>query len=1087
MKKYLATILLVLSLCSVSVMAEKADTTKKDPLNTSKFGGLKFRSIGPAFTSGRIADFAVNPKNHSEYYVASASGHVWKTINAGTTFEPVFDNCNSYSIGCVVIDPNNSNVVWVGTGENNHQRALGYGDGVYKSIDGGKSFKNMGLKDSRQIGGIVIDPRNSNVVYVAAEGSVWGPGGDRGLFKSVDGGKTWKKALNISENTGVNNIVFDPRDPNVLYATSEQRRRHVYTKINGGPESAVYKSIDAGETWEKIMSGLPTVDIGGTGIAVSPVNPDYVYIIVEAAEGKSGFFRSTNRGASWDKMSDHVAQGQYYNEIYCDPKDVEKVYSVETITNVTEDGGKTWKSLGNNSRHVDDHALWIDPDDTKHFLIGGDGGVYESFDGGKNYVFKSNLPVTQLYRVNVDNSEPFYYVYGGTQDNNSFGGPSRTINADGIVNGDWFVTNGGDGFWTAIDPTNPNIVYAEAQYGNMVRYDKKSGEVIDIRPEPRKGELTYKWNWDTPLIISAHSPSRLYCAANKIFRSDDHGDTWEVISDDLTRQLDRNTWQVMGKYWSVDAVSKDVSTSLFGEIVSLVESPVKENLIYAGTDDGLIQVSEDAKTWTKTEKFPGVPEYTYVSDILADKFNENIVYAAFNNHLRDDFKPYLLKSNDKGKSWESIAGNLPANGMVHSIEQDFINPNLLFVGTEFGFYFSFDGGEKWIQLKSGLPAIPVRDIAIQKRENDIVIATFGRGFYILDNYSPLREVTKELFEKDAYLFPIKDALMYIPKWERYGQGSTYYKAPNPEFGATFSYYFKEVPKTLKQIRKEKEKDLFKDGKPIPQPTYAELQTEEKEIAPYFIFTIMDETGNVVRKINSEAKDGINRIVWDLKYESAQPINLKDDKFDPVAKGNSGLLAMPGNYKVAMALVTREGIKELIAPTTFNTTVLNNTTLPAANRAEVVTFQKKAMELGSIIIGTQKYTEELVKRVEFIKQALNNTPSVKPDLLQRAEQISKDLDDVLFAYNGQPSKASAEEVPPQAVPLNNRLGTMIYTQWVSTSNVTLNQKRSYEILQQEFPPILEKVKKIESEGIKPLEAELDKAGAPWTPGRLPSLR
>jgi photosystem II stability/assembly factor-like uncharacterized protein len=555
---------------------KKQQAAIKDTIKSGDFSGLKFRSIGPAYCSGRIADFAVNPKNNAEYFVAVASGNIWKTTNAGTTWEPVFDNYGSYSIGCLAMDPENSSVVWAGTGENNHQRALGYGDGVYKTIDGGKSWKNMGLKESRQIGMIAIDPRNTNVVYVAAEGSVWGPGGERGLYKTTDGGKTWNKVLDISENTGVNNVILDPRNPDVLYATSEQRRRHVFTKIGGGPESAIYKSTDAGATWEKLTSGLPGGDVGGIGIAISPVNPDYIYAIIEAAGETGGFFRSTNRGASWNKMSDHTAQGQYYNEIFCDPKDVDKVYSVETFSHFTEDGGKTWKRMSLKYRHVDDHALWIDPANTNHFLIGGDGGIYETWDGGQDFHFKNNLPVTQFYRVNVDNSEPFYFVYGGTQDNNSMGGPSRNTSSYGVVNDEWFVTNGGDGFWTAVDPTDPNIVYAEAQYGNMVRYDRKSGEAIDIRPEPRKGEDSYKWYWDTPLFISRHSHTRLYTAANKVFRSDDRGNTWQVISEDLTTGTDRNTWPVMGKYWSIDAVAKDVSTSLYGLIVSLEESPVKK-------------------------------------------------------------------------------------------------------------------------------------------------------------------------------------------------------------------------------------------------------------------------------------------------------------------------------------------------------------------------------------------------------------------------------------------------------------------------------------------------------------------------------
>ncbi|HEX2977458.1 MAG TPA: hypothetical protein VHO68_16110, partial [Bacteroidales bacterium] len=621
-KKLRFAILLAMVLSvSLGTYAQKKKTEKADTLKSGAFSGLKFRSIGPAYCSGRIADFAVNPERTNEYFVAVASGHIWKTINAGITWEPVFDNYGSYSIGCVVLDPSNPNVVWAGTGENNHQRALGYGDGVYKSTDGGKSWKNMGLKQSRQIGMIAVDPRNTNVVYVAAEGSVWGPGGERGLYKTTDGGKTWNRILFVSDNTGINNVILDPRNPDVIYATSEQRRRHVFTKIGGGPETAIYRSLDGGATFDKLTSGLPGEDMGGIGIAISPVNPDYLYAIIEAANDGGGFYRSTNRGASWSKMSDHTAQGQYYNEIYCDPVNTDIVYSMETVSKVTLDGGKTWKNLGLKSRHVDDHAFWIDPKNPKHFLIGGDGGIYETYDGGEDYGFKSNLPVTQFYRVNVDNSEPFYYVYGGTQDNNSMGGPSRNTTGQGVVNDEWFVTNGGDGFWTAVDPTDPNIVYAEAQYGNMVRYDRKSGEAIDIRPEPAKGEETFKWNWNAPLVVSRHDPQRLYCAANKVFRSDDRGDTWQAISGDLTSGTDRNTWKVMDKYWSIDAVSKDVSTSLFGTIISFAESPIKENLLYAGTDDGLIQVTEDGKNWRKINNFAGVPEYTYVSDILPDRYN----------------------------------------------------------------------------------------------------------------------------------------------------------------------------------------------------------------------------------------------------------------------------------------------------------------------------------------------------------------------------------------------------------------------------------------------------------------------------------
>lgn len=1094
-------LLLLLIACTQFLPAQKREDSKsdkkeKEKFTSSTFGGLKFRSIGPAFTSGRVADLAVNPQNHSEYYVAVASGGIWKTTNNGTTWQVLADTIQSYAMGVVVLDPNNPNVVWLGTGENNHQRALGYGCGVYKSTDGGQSWTFKGLRDSRQIGGIVVDPKNPNTVYAAAEGSAWGPGGERGLYKTIDGGNSWNKILNISENTGVNNVVMDPRDNNVLYATSEQRRRHTFTKIGGGPESAVYKSTDAGSSWEKIMTGLPASDKGGMGIAISPVNPDVVYLIVEAAEG-GGFFRSVNRGASWEKMSDYRASGQYYNKIYCDPVDIDKVFSMDTYTQITEDGGKTWKALGNDGRHVDDHALWIDPTDTKHFIIGGDGGIYETFDNGKTWNYKANLPITQLYRLNVDNDFPFYNVYGGTQDNNTFGGPSRTTYSDGAVNDDWKIINGGDGFWAAIDPTDPNIIYAESQYGGMVRYDKKSGEATDIRPEPAKGQKTFKWYWDTPLFLSPHNHKTLYTAAERVFRSDDRGDSWKEISGDLTTQTDRNTFMVMGKYWSYDAVAKDVSTSQFGLITSLAESPKKKDLLYAGTDDGLIQVTEDQKTWRKITELQGVPSYTLVSDICPSRHDENVVYASFNNHKRDDFKPYLIKSEDKGVTWKSIAGNLPANGAVNTIVEDPENPKLLFVGTEWGVFFTVEGGEgttRWIQLKAGIPLVKVPDIVIQEREKDLVVATFGRGFYILDDYSPLRTVSKELLEKESHLFPIKDALMYVPRGRGGSFGSSYYRAPNPEFGATFTYYIKEAPKTLKAERKEKEKAAAKENKPIPQPTLEALREESLEIAPYLVFTITNEEGEVVRKINKSASSGLSRVTWDLRSEGTSPVTA--EKFEPIAQasrgrfggGNIGALVLPGKYKVSILLVSRFQEKELTASAEFNVAALNNTTIPAGSREELVAFQTEAAELARTALGAQRLAEELAKKVEAIKQAINNSPQGQVSLISRANEISRDIDKIIVAFRGLESKAaSAEEIPPSHVTLSSRISTMLHTSMRTTTNITRNEKVAYQTLYEEIQPILDLLKKIREVDIPMLEETLEKINAPWTPGRMPKLK
>ncbi len=1083
----LVAALTMLTSLDASAKKKKDADEKIDTLKTSTFSGMKWRSIGPAFTSGRIADFAVNPNNHSEYFVAVAAGHVWKTTNNGTTFDPIFDNNMAYSMGAIVIAPSNANIVWLGTGENNHQRALGYGNGVYKSLDGGSSWENMGLDSSRQIGKIVIHPQNPDIVFVAAEGSAWGPGGQRGLYKTTDGGKTWNKTLAISENTGVNDIVMDPRNPDILYATSEQRRRTAYTKIGGGPESAVYKSTDGGESWNKVMKGLPGGHIGGMGLAISPANPDYIYLIVEAQEDKGGFYRSTNGGASWSRRSDYHASGQYYNEIVADPQDPDKVYSLETVSRISVDGGKTWNSIGNNSRHVDDHAMWIDPDNTAHFMIGGDGGVYESFDDGDNYIFKSNLPVTQFYRVSVDDSEPFYWVYGGTQDNNSMGGPSQNTSR-GVTSDEWVVTLGGDGFFQAIEPGNPDIVYSAYQYGNIYRYDKKSGEKINVKPEPRKDELTYRWNWNTPFFLSPHSPTRLYMAANKVFKSDDRGNSWQVISEDITRDEDRNQFKVMGKYWPSDAVAKDISSSQWGTIVSLAESPIKEGLLYAGSDDGLIQVSEDGgENWRKISSFPGVPAYTYVSDILPSRYDENVVYATFDNIKSDDFKPYLLKSTDKGQSWTSIIGDLPEDETIHTIVQDHVNKNLLFVGTEFNVYFTLDGGKTWTELASGIPDVAMKDLAIQERENDLVVATFGRGFYIIDDYTPLRLTSPEMLDTaKAFLYPIKDALQFVRTGSKYGQGSTPYIADNPEFGAVFTYYLKESPKTKKQKRLKEEKKLFKEGEKIPQPTVEQLREDEKEIAPILIFTIKDAKGEIIRKLYSSPSTGITRLNWDLRYQGKNPVRLRKNEFNPKSDGNSGMFVLPGTYTVSLAMDHNGELSPLAGPVKFNVVPLNNTTLPAMNREELVAYQDKVAELGRVMQGGEQYLDNLTERVANIRQALHNTPTAPTTLETQARTVAEKLDDIAFTINGVEAKASWEEIPPQKVPLSYRYGIIAYSHWGSTSAPTQTQLDQYAILMEELPPVIDQIKELANE-IESIEIEMEKYEAPWTPGRFPELK
>lgn len=1085
--KTFAAILLIF-FATVAFTAEK--TEEKTLWKADTFKGLELRSIGPSITSGRIIDIAMDSKNPGVYYVAAASGGVWKTINNGTTWNPIFDDAGSYSIGCIAVDQNDPLIVWVGSGENNSQRSVAYGDGVYKSTDGGKHFENVGLKNSEHIGKILVHPKDSNIVYVAAQGPLWAPGGDRGLYKTIDGGKTWKQILKISENTGVSDIVMDPRNPDVIYATAYQRRRHVWTLIDGGPESAIYKTTDGGENWKKLENGLPKEQMGRIGLAISPAAPDTVYALIESVNKAGGFFRSENAGGDWEKRGDYNSNGpQYYQEIFADPKEPNRIYSMDTWLQISEDGGKTFRRLGEKYKHVDNHALWIDPNNTKHLLAGCDGGLYETYDRAATWEFKGNLPVTQFYKVAVDNSKPFYYVYGGTQDNDTLGGPSRTTTSHGIRNSDWFITVEGDGFQSQVDPQEPDIVYSESQYGALVRFDRKTGEKIDIQPQPGKGEPALRWNWDSPLIISPFSHTRLYFAANRLFRSDDRGDNWVPVSADLTRQIDRNKLKIMGRVWGPDSVAKNSSTSFYGNIVALSESPVQEGLIFVGTDDGLIQITTDGgKTWAKYEHFPGVPDNSYVARVVPSPHDANIVYAAFDNHKMGDFKPYLLKSTDRGKSWTSIAGDLPERGNVWVIIEDTENPNLLFVGTECGLYFSINNGKKWVHLKGGMPIIAVRDLAIQKTEGDLVAATFGRGFYILDDISPLRKLAETTLDQAVVLFPVKAAQMFIPQDplglpDKSFQGDAMYSAPNPAFGAIFTYYLKEDIKTQKKARQEKEKDLTKDNKDVLYPTWEELKQEDREEEPVIMLTVLDEQGNVVRRLSGPATAGFHRVAWDLRYPQATPVQLEapadEDPFTPKPMGP---LAVPGPYKVTIAKRINGVVTPIGEPQTFQTEVLGTSSLPAADRAQLLEFQRKTAHLQRAVMGAVQVSGEAQKRLDHLKKALDDTPGADPKLMEEARTLINRLKDLQTSLSGDPVLQKYNEPTPPAIV--DRVQQIVYGSFTTTSAATGTHKQNYEIAATEFTTVLADLQKLIEVDLKSLEDRAEVAGAPWTPGRVP---
>ncbi len=1047
-------------------------TEKPKPLfDAGNVSSLSFRMVGPALTSGRVVDIAVNPKNKDQWFVAAACGGVWTTNNHGITFSPIFDNYGSYSIACVELAPSNPNTIWVGTGENNNQRSVAYGDGIYKSLDGGKSFVNMGLKNSEHIGNIIIHPTDENIVWVAAYGPLWKSGGERGVYKSIDGGKTWERTLFVSDETGISEIAIDPTNSDILYAAAHQRRRNEATYIGGGPESTVYKSVDGGKTWREIASGLPKTDMGRVGLAVSPADANYVYAIVEGRYGKGGVYRSTNKGENWSKQGDFSTSGNYYQEIICDPYNKNKVFAMDTYMHHTEDGGKTFKPTGETNKHVDNHCIWIDPSNTDHWLVGCDGGVYETYSHAKEWYYYANLPIIQFYKAVTDNAYPFYNIYGGTQDNNSMGGPAATINVSGVLNSDWFITNGGDGFESATDWSNPNITYAQAQYGWLVRYDRASGEKVPIQPMPGKNEPAYRWNWDAPLVVSSHDASTLYFAANKLFKSTNRGDDWQMISPDLTQQIDRNKEKVMGQVWTIDAVMKNASTTIYGNVVALDESPKKKGLLYVGTDDGLIQVSEnDGSTWTKYATFTGVPKNTRVNMLTASNFDENVVFAVFNSQRQGDFKPYLLKSNDKGKTWISIASNLPERGNVYCIKQDFIDPNLLFVGTEFGAYFSNDGGQNWTKL-GGLPTIAVYDLDIQKRETDLIAATFGRGFYVLDNYAPLRDLKAENLDKKAHLFPVKDALLYVPA-DPLGldgtgfQGHNLWSAKNPEFGAVFSLHLKEEFKSLKDIRQENEKALEKDKKDVFYPSFDELRIEQQDQAAQLVWTISDSQGKEIRRMTSSPSKGISRTTWDLRNNNTNPIN----------SGGKGFLVTPGTYYVSVALVKNGSVEQLITKQAFNVKGLNNQTLVAKNPEELKTFRAEVAELNRKVSGAGRLMNETKDELDIIEQAVIDYPNTDLSLLQETRALKLIYDECALSMWGDKIKEKHEfEFEPS---ISSRLGMVEYQLYDNTSGVSKTHRANKEIAEEQYNAMRTKLNDV-IKRLEILQTKLDAMNVPYT--------
>ncbi|HSN53898.1 MAG TPA: hypothetical protein VLT32_04470 [Candidatus Sulfomarinibacteraceae bacterium] len=1051
--------------------------------------GLAFRSIGPAITGGRIIDIEVNPRDPSEYYVASGHGSLWKTTNRGVTFMPVFDGQSSFSIGAVTLDPSNPNVVWVGTGENNAHSYLVPGDGVYRSADGGKTWTNKGLKASQQIGEIVVHPEDPDTVWVAAYGPHRRSGGDRGVYKSTDGGETWRNVLRPSDHTGCWQLHMDPRDPDVLYAVAHQRQRYLTTIVTGGDESGIHKSTDGGETWTRLEGGFPQKMVGRIGMDISPVDPDVLFAIVDAKEKKDrGTWRSDDAGASWTKTSDTVtAYTFYFQRIVCDPENVDRVYVLDIFNKVSTDAGKTWARLGEDRKHVDNHALWIDPADSRHMLSGSDGGVYETFDRGSAWHFKPNLPIAECYKVTADTAEPFYNVYIGTQDNNSLGGPSRTVNSSGITNADWTFTLGGDGFETVVDWSDPNIVYSQWQFGNITRYDKRSGERLFLRGYEQPGDKAYRFDWDAALIISRHDPKRLYHGAQVVLRSDDRGESWREISPDLTRGVPTELHGLMGRSWSIDEM---VTKASFAHIVSIAESPLDENRLYAGSGDGLLHVTHDGgTTWTRAE-LAGLPEFARIHHIVASPHDVDTAYAACHNFFAGDFKPYLYRTTDGGATWSDISADLPEErGSTYTVAVDHVDPNLLFVGTMGGVYVSNTPEIAWVELKAGIPAsVQVTDIDLVPRENDLVVATFGRGVYILDDYSPLRHLDAETLETPVALLPVSDAPMFVEAdpmgFPGVGfQGASYYSAPNPEIGAVITYYVQEKPKSLKEQRNEAEKKLQEAGEEVELPDYERRRREALEEDPYLLFVISDADGNPVRTIKRDIEAGVRRLVWDFRTSPVGPISL-DGGGEPVPwdQPERGYMATPGEYQVAMYRYQDRRLVEVGTPQTLTCEPLKIVSLPAEDREALHAFNTKVAALARAISAADAHRGRLAERLPYLERATLSVGAPDERWLVELSEIAVALREIDEALTG--DELLVMDEGQARMSLKGRTDLIVSSLWTTTSAPTGTYERAYREAHESFGDVLAELERVDGR-IRALEDELERAGAPYTPGRLPA--
>ncbi len=1097
----------IASVLAVPLAAQAADSPSESPLARVS-AALPVRSVGPGLMSGRIADIAVHPTAPGTWYVAAGSGGVWKTTNAGTTWTPIFDDQPSYSIGEITLDPTNPDVVWVGTGENVSGRHVGWGDGVYRSRDAGRTWQRMGLPRSEHIGRILVDPRDGNRVLVAAEGPLWAAGGERGVYRSADGGATWTAVLQIDEDTGVTDLEFDPANPEVVYAASYQRRRHVWGFLGGGPGSGLWKSVDNGKTWRRLTSGLPGGDMGKIGLAVTPADPSLVYATIEAGidagKDERGFYRSRDRGESWEKRNGYISGGtgpHYYQEIEASPVDAGRVYQMDVFLHATRDGGATMEILETgHDKHSDNHALWIDPNIGKgggdHLLVGTDAGLFESFDDGKTFRHFPNLPVSQFYKVALNSREPFYDILVGAQDLGTLHGPSRTLNGDGIRNQDWYVALGADGYGVAFDPRDPDLLYLMFQEGMLYRTDRRNDEGLLIRPQPADGDAPERWNWDSPLLVSPHRPDRIYYGSQRVWRSDDRGDSWTPISGDLTQGRNRYEQTFFGRVWSVDALHDNNAMSKYATTTAISESPLREGTLAVGTDDGLVQVTTDGgQSWSRAAAIPGLPALSFVNDVEMSLHDATTLYVAADNHKNGDFKPYVFESTDLGRTWRSMAGDLPPGEIVWALQQDHVRPELFFLGTEHGLYVSVDRGTHWLKL-GGVPTISFRDVKLHRRDNDLVGASFGRGVYVLDDYTPLRSLVAggagaagaaglAGVAQESVLFPVRDAWWFVPVQPgqapgRPELGTDDFTTPNPPHGALFTYFLREDLPSARETRKAGETALREKGADVPFPGFDRLRAEALEADPKVLLIVSDSAGRKVRWIEGPAKEGLHRVSWDLRGPVPDPVVLDPPAFRPPWDAAPvGPLVAPGRYSAELVVVSASGARSLGAAQSFEVKPVPNLP-PGTDPAAVAAFQGETAEAGRRVSSAAEELGRLQNQLRQMRATLAETPRADLALYTRLDAVGQAVAELERRLQGDPARQRLSESETPSI--GERVGTIRFGHWQTRQMPTATQRRDLEIAKAGLDALESDLKALIAGDLAKLEEAFAAAGAPWTPGR-----